>query len=53
MSENKHQMAVDLLQAHLGLSEEEALKQLGMGDEDTRVDEHNAQFQASLGKVEE
>lgn len=53
MSENKHQMAVDLLQVHLGLSEEEALKQLGMNDEQTSVDEHIAQFQASLGKTED
>ncbi|WP_261815505.1 hypothetical protein [Vibrio gallicus] len=49
MSQNTHQMALDLLQYHLGLSEEEARKQLGFEDQDTKkLQQRIAQFQEGV-----
>ncbi|GEM77138.1 hypothetical protein [Vibrio sagamiensis] len=44
---NDYQMAIDLLRCHLGISEDEAKKQLGISTE-TQIAQHIAETQQAI-----
>ncbi|MFB9134420.1 hypothetical protein ACFSJQ_05075 [Vibrio olivae] len=54
VEQNNYQMAIDLLCCHLGLSEEEAKKQLGLSDHQpshqTMTESHHALLGFNLEK---
>ncbi|MEF1289375.1 hypothetical protein [Vibrio sp. M260118] len=49
---NDYQMAIDLLRCHLGISEDEALQQLGLSVED-KTQQHIAETQSALMGLEQ
>ncbi len=50
MAETQYKMAIDLLRCHLGLSEEEAKDQLGIGQQQS-VEQHIAETQQAFAML--